>query len=101
MSDDELRVLTRTVLGLVKSGNLAEAKSRLEGLDGKSFTEHGTGQALALRGIVFMLERAKGSLDLEKLKRSLVAFEKSPWSDEVDAGYLEVMLTYLKEAEPK
>jgi hypothetical protein len=96
MPDDELAPKVQRVLVSLRKRDLEKAEERLEEFKGKTFTECGYGRVLALRGLVKTLRKANGvPLDTAKLQRSLGSFAKSPWTDDFDQGYLEVLSAFL------
>lgn len=99
-----MRSEIQSILEEISSGDLEEAKSRLQVLQKEVRNDKDKGAVLAALGICGSISRAKeGTMQsweparLERAAKSIVASE---FTDEFDQGYAEAMVAYSKLTQP-
>ena len=98
LSSSMLREEVDSIVELVAQGNAEEARQRLIVLIPNVSSEYGRGAALALNGILNVIENKSTDrmADRDKILRVTDRIPKSQTLDDLDKGYLQTMAKWAK-----
>jgi len=98
LSSSMLREEVDSIVELVAQGNAEEARQRLIVLIPNVSSEYGRGAALALNGILHVIENKSTDrmADREKILRATDRIPKCQTVDDMDKGYLQTMSKWAR-----
>ncbi|MDA4135126.1 MAG: hypothetical protein OK441_06120 [Thaumarchaeota archaeon] len=98
LSSSMLREEVDSIVELVAQGHADEARQKLNGLIPHVSSEYGRGAALALNGILHVIENKSTDrmADREKILRATERIPKSQTLDDMDKGYLQTISKWAK-----
>jgi hypothetical protein len=93
-----LREEVDSIVDLVAQGHADEARQKLVSLIPQVSSEYGRGAALALNGILHVIENKSTDrmADREKILRATERIPKSQTMDDMDKGYLQTLAKWAK-----